>query len=88
MLEYRKDGEVSEWLKEHAWKACSLARGSQVRILFSPPFFCWKKNTSNREQDESQRFAQCPVGLVRQRRIVYILFSPPFFVLKTKLEQF
>ena len=30
-------GEVSEWLKEHAWKACSLARGSQVRILFSPP---------------------------------------------------
>ena len=26
-------------MKEHAWKACSLARGSQVRILFSPPFF-------------------------------------------------
>ena len=35
-------GEVSEWLKEHAWKACSLARGSQVRILFSPPFLCAK----------------------------------------------
>ncbi len=87
MLEYRKDGEVSEWLKEHAWKACSLARGSQVRILFSPPFLS-EKNTFNREQDESQRFAQCPVGLVRQRRIVYILFSPPFFVGKTKLEQF
>lgn len=35
----RGAGEVSEWLKEHAWKACSLARGSQVRILFSPPDF-------------------------------------------------
>ena len=32
-------GEVSEWLKEHAWKACRVARLSQVRILFSPPFF-------------------------------------------------
>ena len=30
-------GEVSEWLKEHAWKACKVARPSQVRILFSPP---------------------------------------------------
>ncbi len=30
-------GEVSEWLKEHAWKACRVARLSQVRILFSPP---------------------------------------------------
>lgn len=28
---------MSEWLKEHAWKACRVARLSQVRILFSPP---------------------------------------------------
>ena len=28
---------MSEWLKEHAWKACKVARPSQVRILFSPP---------------------------------------------------
>lgn len=30
-------GEVSEWLKEHAWKACMLARVSRVRIPSSPP---------------------------------------------------
>ena len=37
MLKYWEYGEVSEWLKEHAWKACKVARPSQVRILFSPP---------------------------------------------------
>ena len=31
------NGRVSEWLKEHAWKACRLARVSQVRILSLPP---------------------------------------------------
>jgi hypothetical protein len=30
-------GEVAEWLKAHAWKACIGANQSQVRILFSPP---------------------------------------------------
>lgn len=28
---------MSEWLKEHAWKACRVARLSQVRILSLPP---------------------------------------------------
>lgn len=37
MIKYREYGEVSEWLKEHAWKACKVARLSQVRILSSPP---------------------------------------------------
>jgi hypothetical protein len=31
-------GEVAEWLKAHAWKACIGANQSQVRILFSPPY--------------------------------------------------
>ena len=31
-------GEVSEWLKEHAWKACMRATVSGVRIPISPPF--------------------------------------------------
>ena len=30
-------GEVSEWLKEHAWKACMRATVSGVRIPISPP---------------------------------------------------
>ena len=30
-------GEVSEWLKEHAWKACMRATVSRVRIPLSPP---------------------------------------------------
>ena len=32
-----KPGEVSEWLKEHAWKACMRATVSRVRIPLSPP---------------------------------------------------
>lgn len=30
-------GEVSEWLKEHAWKVCIRFRVSRVRIPLSPP---------------------------------------------------
>ncbi len=30
-------GEVSEWLKEHAWKVCIRLRVSRVRIPLSPP---------------------------------------------------
>ena len=32
-------GEVSEWLKEHAWKACVGETQPWVRIPPSPPFF-------------------------------------------------
>ena len=32
----RPSGEVSEWLKEHAWKVCILERVSRVRIPSSP----------------------------------------------------
>tara|TARA_B100001057_G_scaffold96865_1_gene93550 strand:+ start:351 stop:482 length:132 start_codon:yes stop_codon:yes gene_type:complete len=31
-------GEVAEWLKAHAWKACKGETLSWVRIPFSPPF--------------------------------------------------
>ena len=33
----KKLGEVAEWLKAHAWKACKGATLSWVRIPFSPP---------------------------------------------------
>jgi hypothetical protein len=32
-------GEMSEWLKEHAWKACVRETASRVRIPLSPPEF-------------------------------------------------
>ena len=32
-------GEVAEWLKAHAWKACKGEIFSWVRIPFSPPYF-------------------------------------------------
>jgi hypothetical protein len=32
------DGEMAEWLKAHAWKACVLERVPRVRIPVSPPF--------------------------------------------------
>ena len=31
-------GEVAEWLKAHAWKACKRETVSRVRIPLSPPF--------------------------------------------------
>ena len=31
-------GDVSEWLKEHAWKACIWVTVSRVRIPASPSF--------------------------------------------------
>ena len=33
-----KKGEVAEWLKAHAWKACKGVILSWVRIPFSPPY--------------------------------------------------
>ena len=30
-------GEMAEWLKAHAWKACKRVTVSRVRIPFSPP---------------------------------------------------
>ena len=37
MLNSYKYGEVAEWLKAHAWKACKGVILSWVRIPFSPP---------------------------------------------------
>ncbi len=34
----KKYGEVSEWLKEHAWKVCIRESVSRVRIPPSPPY--------------------------------------------------
>ncbi len=35
----QRRGEMSEWPKEHAWKACELERVPGVRIPVSPPIF-------------------------------------------------
>src|SRR5208282_5504780 len=35
-------GEVSEWLKEHAWKACVGETQPWVRIPPSPPLLCFQ----------------------------------------------
>src|SRR5579859_1475325 len=40
-------GEVAEWLKAHAWKACSLAMATWVRIPPSPPCIVFGKLTSH-----------------------------------------
>ncbi len=37
-LQFKQVGEVSEWLKEHASKACEPVRVPRVRISPSPPF--------------------------------------------------
>ena len=38
-------GEVSEWLKVHAWKACVGASLPGVRISPSPPFHVCNMNS-------------------------------------------
>ena len=42
MIMYEKSrlnfGEMSEWFKEHAWKACVGATLPGVRIPISPPY--------------------------------------------------
>jgi hypothetical protein len=37
-----KIGELAEWLKAHAWKACKGLSLSRVRISRSPPHFYFK----------------------------------------------
>ena len=37
MKRIEKKGEVAEWFKAHAWKACKGAILSWVQIPFSPP---------------------------------------------------
>ena len=36
-LNLKKIGEMAEWFKAHAWKACKGVILSWVRITFSPP---------------------------------------------------
>ncbi len=36
-------GEMAEWLKAHAWKACIVERLSRVRIPLSPPAFLFSQ---------------------------------------------
>ncbi len=35
---FARRGEMAEWLKAHAWKACLLERVTWVRIPLSPPY--------------------------------------------------
>ncbi len=35
-------GEMAEWLKAHAWKACLLERATRVRTPLSPPGEVWR----------------------------------------------
>src|SRR5215471_5623188 len=40
-------GEMAEWLKAHAWKACLLERVTWVRIPLSPPLnYCFHGSCS------------------------------------------
>src|SRR6266508_3430168 len=39
-LQERASGEMAEWLKAHAWKACVRETVPWVRIPLSPPLHC------------------------------------------------
>ena len=59
------DGEVSEWLKEHAWKACVSATAPRVRIPPSPPSAASRVMTTERETRARRRVRSHAVGRVR-----------------------
>src|SRR3569833_2108678 len=46
---HQPDGEVAEWLKAHAWKACIRETVSRDRIPLSPPL-------------HSELISLCPAG--------------------------
>src|ERR1700731_4569062 len=48
-------GEMAEWLKAHAWKACLLERVTWVRIPLSPPFFKSQPDGCNYEIQTAER---------------------------------
>ncbi len=61
-----KNGEMAEWLKAHAWKACKQVTVSGVRIPLSPPHFA------------PRRLGSCVLQAIRMRKqmwYVYILES-------------
>ncbi|MDF2616800.1 MAG: hypothetical protein K0Q47_1455, partial [Sedimentibacter sp.] len=49
----RHCGEMSEWFKEHAWKACLRETVTGVRIPLSPPYFvCFEHTYSNNKIED------------------------------------
>ena len=64
----KHNGEMSEWLKEHAWKACVRETVPRVRIPLSPPFFYPKFIDRKIERWEMGLAQRGPVNLVRSGR--------------------
>src|SRR5580704_11266414 len=48
-------GEMAEWLKAHAWKACLGETLTRVRIPLSPPFKCLSPPCQIKGSNGSQR---------------------------------
>jgi hypothetical protein len=66
------NGEMSEWLKEHAWKACVGETLPWVRIPLSPPAFARLRRASARPALRAGMSARlmtsegCPANLLRR----------------------
>ncbi len=77
----KKYGEVSEWLKEHAWKVCIRESVSRVRIPPSPPYSTKKPELTFR----LFCMHSAPTGRVRTLDWVRIPPSPPYSTKKPEL---
>src|SRR4030095_3258537 len=75
-----KCGEMSEWLKEHAWKACVGETLPRVRIPLSPPasFRCF--SSVFRAKSTRREFSQPPIPFCAEMQ------SNPV-ILDAKLDQ-
>ncbi len=83
-------GEVSEWLKEHAWKVCIRETVSRVRIPLSPPapakfgrtrlaFFVRYLFHQSFVQWEASADASTQQTVYLNFALVILLFVAPFF---------
>src|SRR5882762_2348039 len=63
-------GEMAEWLKAHAWKACLLERVTWVRIPLSPPYFLLSLQTPGCEPRGQQGNKVPRPGTSEQQRTI------------------
>src|SRR5882724_5854672 len=89
-LQERASGEMAEWLKAHAWKACVRETVPWVRIPLSPPFLrhsspqypivrIYRKATKEFRDFALIPRASCSFSQWVRRRVLLSLHSSPLY---------
>src|SRR5882672_6223723 len=87
---------MSEWLKEHAWKACVGETLPRVRIPLSPPvhFHCFSsafrtKSTRDKFSPASHQICaeMLSTSVISQAEITQVTFSRDISILETSASE-